>query len=152
MPLEIFDALSRSDAATFLTSKSLLQDHDRLPSFPALKKAVVESNDIYAIDFSDTVGIEYESEVQKIVQKKLAVSFICDLLIITKFKNSVMFAPIQDKDSLDDGNMASIGELQEHLKVLSENKIRKAGIFVFILIYKRCGFKTFNMSLKHVIS
>ena len=144
MPLEIFDALSRSDAATFLTSKSLLQDHDRLPSFSVLKKAVVENNDIYAIDFSDTVYIKYESEVRKIVQKKLAVSFKCDLLIITKFKNSVMFAPIQDKDSLDDGNMASIGELQEHLKVLSENKIRKAGIFVFILIYKQCGFKTFK--------
>ena len=144
MPLEIFDALSRSDAATFLTSKSLLQDPDRLPSFSVLKKAVVENNDIYAIDFSDTVGIKYESEVRKIVQKKLAVSFKCDLLIITKFKNSVMFAPIQDKDSLDDGNMASIGELQEHLKVLSENKIRKAGIFVFILIYKQCGFKTFK--------
>ena len=144
MPLEIFDALSRSDAATFLTSKSLLQDHDRLPSFSVLKKAVVENNDIYAIDFSDTVGIKYESEGRKIVQKKLAVSFKCDLLIITKFKNSVMFAPIQDKDSLDDGNMASIGELQEHLKVLSENKIRKAGIFVFILIYKQCGFKIFK--------
>ena len=127
MPLEIFNALSRSDAATFLTSKSLLQDHDRLPSFSVLKKAVVENNDIYAIDFSDTVGIKYESEVRKIVQKKLAVSFKCDLLIITKFKNSVMFAPIQDKDSLNDGNMASIGELQEHLKVLSETKIRKAG-------------------------
>ena len=144
MPLEIFNALSRSDAATFLTSKSLLQDHDRLPSFSVLKKAVVENNDIYAIDFSDTVGIKYESEVRKIVQKKLAVSFKCDLLIITKFKNSVMFAPIQDKDSLNDGNMASIGELQEHLKVLSDNKIRKAGIFVFILIYKQCGFKTFK--------
>ena len=144
MPLEIFEALSRSDAVTFLTSKSLLQDHDRLPSFSVLKKAVVENNDIYAIDFSDTVGIKYESEVRKIVQKKLAVSFKCDLLIITKFKNSVMFAPIQDKDSLDDGNMASIGELQEHLKVLSENKIRKAGTFVFILIYKQCGFKTFK--------
>ena len=144
MPLEIFEALSRSDAVTFLTSKSLLQDPDRLPSFSVLKKAVVENNDIYAIDFSDTVGIKYESEVRKIVQKKLAVSFKCDLLIITKFKNSVMFAPIQDKDSLDDGNMASIGELQEHLKVLSENKIRKAGVFVFILIYKQCGFKTFK--------
>ena len=113
MPLEIFESLSRSDAVTFLTSKSLLQDHDRLPSFSVIKKAVVENNDIYAIDFSDTVGIKYESEVRKIVQKKLAVSFKCDLLIITKFKNSVMFAPIQDKDSLDDGNMASIGELQE---------------------------------------
>ena len=144
MPLEIFEALSRSDAVTFLTSKSLLQDHDRLPSFSVLKKAVVENNDIYAIDFSDTVDIKYESEVRKIVQKKLAVSFKCDLLIITKFKNSVMFAPTQDKDSLDDGNMASIGELQEHLKVLSENKIRKAGTFVFILIYKQCGFKTFK--------
>ena len=144
MPLEIFEALSRSDAVTFLTSKSLLQDHDRLPSFSVLKKAVVENNDIYAIDFSDTVYIKYESEVRKIVQKKLAVSFKCDLLIITKFKNSVMFAPIQDKDSLDDGNMASIGELQEHLKVLSENKIRKASTFVFILIYKQCGFKTFK--------
>ena len=144
MPLEIFNALSRSDAATFLTSKSLLQDQDRLPSFSVLKKAVVENNDIYAIDFSDTVGIKYESEVRKIVQKKLAVSFKCDLPIITKFKNSVMFAPIQDKDSLNDDNMASIGELQEHLKVLSENKIRKAGIFVFILIYKQCGFKTFK--------
>ena len=114
MPLEIFEALSTSDAVIFLTSKSLLQNHDKLPSFSSLKKAVVDNNDIYVIDFSDTVGIKYESEVQKIVQKKLAVSFKCDLLIITKFKNSVMFAPIGDKHNLDDGNMTSVRELQEH--------------------------------------
>ena len=134
MPLEIFETLSTSDAVIFLTSKALLQNHDRLPSFSSLKKAVVDDNDIYVIDFSDTVGIKYESEVQKIVQKKLAVSFKCDLLIITKFKNKVMFTPIEDKHSLDDGNMTSVRDLQEHLKVLSENKIKKAGIFFFILI------------------
>ena len=134
MPLEIFETLSTSDAVIFLTSKALLQNHDRLPSFSSLKKAVVDDNDVYVIDFSDTVGIKYESEVQKIVQKKLAVSFKCDLLIITKFKNKVMFTPIEDKHSLDDGNMTSVRDLQEHLKVLSENKIKKAGIFFFILI------------------
>ena len=139
MPLEIFEALSTSDAVIFLTSKSLLQDHDRLPSFPSLKKAVVQNNDIYAVDFSDTVGIKYESEVRKIVEKKLAVSFKCDLLIITKFKNSVMFTPIEDKHSLDDDNTTSVLELQEHLKILSQNKMRKAGIFFFILIYKQSG-------------
>ena len=144
MPLEIFEALSTSDAVIFLTSKSLLQNHDKLPSFSSLKKAVVDNNDIYVIDFSDTVGIKYESEVQKIVQKKLAVSFKCDLLIITKFKNSVMFAPIGDKHNLDDGNMTSVRELQEHLKVLSENKMKKAGIFSFILICKQSGIETFN--------
>ena len=132
MPLEIFETLSTSDAVIFLTSKALLQNHDRLPSFSSLKKAVVDDNDIYVIDFSDTVGIKYESEVRKIVQKKLAVSFKCDLLIITKFKNKVMFTPIEDKHSLDDGNMTSVRDLQEHLKVLSENKIKKAGIFFFI--------------------
>ena len=129
MPLEILETLSTSDAVIFLASKSLLQNHDRLPSFSSLKKAVVTNNDIYAIDFSDTNGIKFENEVQKIVQKKLAVSFKCDLLIITKFKNRVMFSPIEDKHSLDDGNMVSVKELQEHLKVLSENKMRKAGIF-----------------------
>ena len=139
MPLEIFEALSTSDAVIFLTSKSLLQDHDRLPSFPSLKKAVVQNNDIYVVDFSDTVGIKYESEVRKIVEKKLAVSFKCDLLIITKFKNSVMFTPIEDKHSLDDDNTTSVLELQEHLKILSQNKMRKAGIFFFILIYKQSG-------------
>ena len=132
MPLEIFETLSTSDAVIFLTSKALLQNHDRLPSFSSLKKAVVDDNDIYVIDFSDTVGIKSESEVQKIVKKKLAVSFKCDLLIITKFKNKVMFTPIEDKHSLDDGNMTSVRDLQEHLKVLSENKIKKAGIFFFI--------------------
>ena len=40
-----------------------------------------------------------------------------------------MFTPIEDKHSLDDGNMTSVRELQEHLKVLSENKMKKAGIF-----------------------
>ena len=139
MPLEIFEALSTSDAVIFLTSKSLLQDHDRLPSFPSLKKAVVQNNDIYVVDFSDTVGIKYESEVRKIVEKKIAVSFKCDLLIITKFKNSVMFTPIEDKHSLDDDNTTSVLELQEHLKILSQNKMRKAGIFFFILIYKQSG-------------
>ena len=129
MPLEIFEALSSSEAVIFFTSKALLQNHDRLPNFSSLKKAVVNNNDIYAIDFSDTVGIKYESEVRKIVQKKLAVSFKCELLIITKYKKSVMFTPIEDKHSLDDGNMTSVRELQEHLKVLSENKMKKAGIF-----------------------
>ena len=144
MPLEIFETLSTSDAVIFLTSKALLQNHDRLPSFSSLKKAVVDDNDVYVIDFSDTVGIKYESEVQKIVQKKLAVSFKCDLLIITKFKNKVMFTPIEDKHSLDDGNMTSVRDLQEHLKVLSENKIKKAGVFFFILIYKQYGLETFK--------
>ena len=139
MPLEIFEALSRSDAVIFLTSKLLLQNHDRLPSFSSLKKAVVDNNDIYAVDFSDTVGIKYENEVRKILQKKLNVSFKCDLLIITKFKSSLMFTPIEDEHSLDDGNMTSVGELQEHLKNLSQNKMRKAGIFFFILIYKQSG-------------
>ena len=133
MPLEIFETLSTSDAVNFLTSKSLLQNHDRLPSFSSIKKAVVDSNNIYVIDFSDTVGNTHESEVRKIVQKKLAVSFKCDLLIITKYKNKVMFTPIEDKHSLDDGNMTPVRELQEYLKVLSENK--KTGIFFFILIY-----------------
>ena len=152
MPLEIVEALSTSDAVVFLASKSLLQNHDRLPSFSSLKKAVVDNNDIYAIDFSDTVGMKYESEVRKIVQKKLAVSFKCDLLIITKFKNSVMFTPIEDKHSLDDGNMISLPELQEHLKVLSENKMRKAGIFfllaIFFIIYKQFGLETFTLRKK----
>ena len=129
MPLEIFETLSTSDAVIFLTSKQLLQNHDRLPSFSSIKKAVVDNNDIYVIDFSDTVGIKYESEVRKIVQKKLAVSFKCDLLIITKYKNKVMFTPVEDKHSLDDGNMTSVRELQEYLKVLSENKMKKTGIF-----------------------
>ena len=144
MPLEIFEALSTSDAVIFFTSKALLQNHDRLPSFSSLKKAVVDDNDIYAIDFSDTVGIKYESEIRKIVQKKLAVSFKCDLLIITKFKNKVMFTPIEDKHSLDDGNVISVRDLQEHLKVLSENKKKKAGILFFILIYKQYGLETFK--------
>ena len=135
MPLEIFETLSTSDAVNFLFSKELLQNHDRLPSFSSIKKAVVDNNDIYVIDFSDTVGNKHESEVRKIVQKKLAVSFKCDLLIITKYKNKVMFTPIEDKHSLDDGNMTPVRELQEYLKVLSENKMKKKGIFFFILIY-----------------
>ena len=144
MPLEIFETLSTSDAVIFLTSKALLQNHDRLPSFTSIKKAVVDDNGVYAIDFSDTVGIKYESEIRKIVQKKLAVTFKCDLLIITKYKNKVMFIPIEDKHSLDDGNVMSVGDLQEHLKVLSEKQKKKEGIFFFILIYKQYGFETFK--------
>ena len=61
MPLEIFEALSTRDAAILLTSKLL-------PSFSSLEETVVY-NDIHAKDFSDTVGIKYEREVRKIVQK-----------------------------------------------------------------------------------
>ena len=62
MPLEIFEALSTRDAAILLTSKLL-------PSFSSLEETVVYNNDIHAKDFSDTVGIKYEREVRKIVQK-----------------------------------------------------------------------------------
>ena len=131
MSPKLLEVLSKSDVVTFLTSKSLLANEDTLPDLAQLQRDVVKSGNIYAIDFTDASSPEEQRGVQKLVKRKFSVGFKCEILLITNYKNSLMFTPVDDKASLEDVCTLSVTDLEEDLKALSEQKKEKSGTIFF---------------------
>ncbi len=99
----IISSLQSEEGLIYLNGHELLNNQERTnfksyntPNYETLNKRIIQNGELLLVDFSDIVLETSKNEAKAAFSKIMGITFDVDVILVTRYKNKMMFTPIEN--------------------------------------------------------
>ncbi|EJL6681042.1 leukocidin family pore-forming toxin [Vibrio cholerae] len=99
----IISSLQSEEGLIYLNGHELLNNQERTnfksyntPNYETLNKRIIQNGELLLVDFSDILLETSKNEAKAAFSKIMGITFDVDVILVTRYKNKMMFTPIEN--------------------------------------------------------